>query len=77
MPQDNLKQRWALNIELIEHRQQNLKGLKYFIIKKPIIGRPSITLPIDDISAFLNEKTLKRVRAIPKDINIKKNRSIH
>ena len=31
-----------------------------------------MTLPIDEINAFLKEKTLKRVRAIPKDIKIKK-----
>ena len=31
-----------------------------------------MTLPIDEIIAFLKEKTLKRVKAIPKDIKIKK-----
>ena len=32
----------------------------------------AFTLPIDETKAFLKEKTLKRVKAIPKDINIKK-----
>ena len=41
------------------------------MINKATIG-PKTTLPIDEITAFLKEKTLKRVKAIPKDINIKK-----
>ena len=41
------------------------------MINKATMG-PKITLPIDEITAFLKEKTLKRVKAIPKDINIKK-----
>ena len=45
--------------------------LIYQIIKKPIIG-PIITLAIEDINADLNENTLNLVRAIPKDIKIKK-----
>ena len=48
----------------------NPDKLKVFIIKKPIIG-PIITLAIDEIKADLNEKTLNRVSAIPKDIKIK------
>ena len=39
--------------------------------KNPIIG-PKITLPIEQNKAFLNEKTLNLVKAIPKDIKIKK-----
>ena len=40
------------------------------MIAKPING-PITTLPIEEISAFLKEKTLSLVNAIPKDISIK------
>ena len=44
--------------------------LNIFIITNPING-PINTLHIEEIKADLNEKTFNRVRAIPKDINIK------
>ena len=44
---------------------------KYLIKLNPIIG-PIITLPIEDMSADWNEKTLNFVNAIPNDIRIKK-----
>ena len=49
----------------------NPDKLKNLIIKKPITG-PIITLPIDDMNADWNEKTLNLVKAIPNDIRIKK-----
>ena len=52
--------------------------LKYSVLKPlmgknkyPIIG-PIITLPIEEMKAFLKEKTFNLVRAIPNDIKIKK-----
>ena len=43
--------------------------LNRFIKPKPIIG-PIITLPIDEIKAFLKENTFNWVKATPNDIKI-------
>ncbi len=44
--------------------------LNIFIKAKPIIG-PIITLPIEEITEFLNENTFSWVKATPNDINIR------
>ena len=49
----------------------NPDRLKNLIIINPITG-PIITLPIEDIKADWNEKTLNLVKAIPRDISIRK-----
>ena len=46
----------------------NPERLKYLIIKRPTNG-PRTTLPIEEIKAFLKEKTLKRVKAIPNAVS--------
>ena len=63
----------ALGIEHCINRAPAAKPCrsKNFIKTIPTIG-PKITLPIEEINAFLKEKTLKRVNAIPRDIRIKK-----
>ena len=60
--QDNLIQQTALKHWINRTPAANPVKLKYLINKKPTIG-PAITLPIDDINAFLKEKTLNRVSA--------------
>ena len=48
----------------------NPSKLKYKINAYPIIG-PIITLPIEEKTALLSEKTFNLVNAIPKDIRIR------